>query len=55
MLFPVWQRYNINIRTVEQPLLVYRSKKREIKAGMPATLLLIPELCKMTGLTDEMR
>lgn len=49
------ERYDITIRTVEQPLLVYRSKKREMKAGMPPVVLLIPELCKMTGLTDEMR
>lgn len=43
------------IRDEQQPLLVSRSKPREIRAGMPETVFLIPELCRMTGLTDAQR
>ncbi|XP_046667762.1 piwi-like protein Siwi [Homalodisca vitripennis] len=60
------ERYNIRISHANQPLLVSRSKARERKAfeagavaqagaGDPNLILLIPELCRMTGLTDEMR
>jgi aubergine-like protein len=49
------QRYNIRIRNLQQPLLVTRSKAKEIKAGLPDIVYLIPELCRMTGLTDAMR
>ncbi|XP_074036820.1 piwi like RNA-mediated gene silencing protein aubergine isoform X2 [Leptinotarsa decemlineata] len=48
-------RYNINIQVLTQPMLVSRSKPREIRAGMPETVLLIPELCQLTGLTDRQR
>lgn len=36
-------------------MLVSRSKPREIRAGMPETVYLIPELCQLTGLTDRQR
>ncbi|CAH0551300.1 unnamed protein product [Brassicogethes aeneus] len=49
------QKYNIRIQVEDQPLLVSRSKPREIRAGMPETVILIPELCKLTGLTDRQR
>lgn len=61
------QRYNIRVREENQPLLVSKSKPRDIRAkelqassqpegsADPKLILLIPELCKMTGLTDEMR
>ncbi|KAJ8925852.1 hypothetical protein NQ315_009704 [Exocentrus adspersus] len=49
------QKYNIRIQAREQPLLVSRSKPREIRAGMPETILLIPELCQLTGLSDRQR
>ncbi|XP_072378370.1 piwi-like protein Siwi [Diabrotica undecimpunctata] len=48
-------KYKINIRERRQPLLVSRSKPREIRAGMPEVVYLIPELCKLTGLSDRMR
>ncbi|XP_055696038.1 protein aubergine-like [Lutzomyia longipalpis] len=48
-------RYNITIRDQRQPLLVSRAKARDIKAGRPEVLNLIPELCRLTGLTDHMR
>lgn len=49
------QKHNINILVREQPMLVSRSKPREIRAGMPETVLLVPELCQLTGLTDRQR
>lgn len=36
-------------------MLVSRSKPREIRAGMPETVILVPELCQLTGLTDRQR
>ncbi|CAG9813111.1 unnamed protein product [Phaedon cochleariae] len=48
-------KQNINIQVRSQPMLVSRSSQREIRAGMPETVLLVPELCKLTGLTDRQR
>lgn len=48
-------RYNINIRDVNQPLLVSRAKARDIRGGGDELILLIPELCRSTGLTETMR
>lgn len=39
----------------KQPILISRSKPREIRAGMPETICLIPELCQLTGLSDRQR
>lgn len=49
------ERYNVTIRDPRQPMLVSRSKPREIRAGMPEMILLVPELSRITGITDEMR
>lgn len=49
------ERYNVTIRDPRQPMLVSRSKPREIRAGMPEMVLLVPELSRITGLTDDMR
>nr|UJZ92587.1 piwi-like protein Siwi [Scaphoideus titanus] len=61
------ERYNITIRQPQnQPLLVSKNKPRDRRAaeqagtvqpggGDPNIIYLIPELCRMTGLTDEMR
>lgn len=53
------------IRDAGQPLLVSKSRPRERRAveqkavnlagDDPNLILLVPELCRMTGLTDEMR
>ncbi len=48
-------KYNLTIRDGNQPMLVSRPKKRDFHRGMTGPILLIPELCQMTGLTDEMR
>ncbi|XP_044264767.1 piwi-like protein Siwi isoform X2 [Tribolium madens] len=49
------KKYNVDIRVRDQPMLISRSKPREIRAGMPETVYLVPELCRMTGLTDKQR
>ncbi|GAB0086881.1 hypothetical protein DMENIID0001_010870 [Sergentomyia squamirostris] len=48
-------RYNCHIRDVCQPLLVSRAKSKDVRAGRPEILNLIPELCRLTGLTEDMR
>lgn len=48
-------RYNIHIKDVNQPLLVSNAKARDIRGGSAECILLIPELCRATGLTDAMR
>ncbi|CAB3247796.1 unnamed protein product [Arctia plantaginis] len=49
------KKYNIRIQDAGQPLLISRSKPRDIRAGMPELVYLVPELCRQTGLSDEMR
>ncbi|KAL1139698.1 hypothetical protein AAG570_006676 [Ranatra chinensis] len=50
-----WKKYQIQVKDVTQPLLVSRAKARNIRAGMTENIILIPELCSLTGITDEMR
>ncbi|XP_041985328.1 piwi-like protein Siwi [Aricia agestis] len=50
-----FKRYNIRIKDATQPLLVSRSKARDIRAGLPELVYLVPELCRQTGLADDMR
>ncbi|CAB3376469.1 Hypothetical predicted protein [Cloeon dipterum] len=49
------KRYNIKIKCLDQPLLISKSKAKDMRAGLPETVYIIPELCRITGLTDEMR
>lgn len=49
------ERYNVVIRDPRQPMLVSRSKARDIRAGMPEMIYLVPELSRITGITDDMR
>ncbi|XP_055607759.1 protein aubergine-like [Uranotaenia lowii] len=49
------ERYNIIIRDPRQPMLVSRSKPRDIRAGLPELIYLVPELVRMTGINDDMR
>ncbi|EAT40579.1 AAEL007698-PA [Aedes aegypti] len=49
------QKYNIRIRDPHQPMLLSRAKKRDLRAGGSELMALVPELCQMTGLTDQMR
>lgn len=48
-------RYKKNITQPSQPMLISRAKKREIRAGMSENVYLVPELCRLTGLTDAQR
>jgi len=43
------KKYGIKINVLDQPLLIHRDKKKNQE------IHLIPELCYLTGLTDEMR
>jgi len=45
----------VKIHDLEQPLLVSLTKARERRSGEPEYVYLVPELCRMTGITDEMR
>ena len=47
--------YNITIRDKDQPMIVSRPKRKDQREGAPEMLYLLPELCNMTGLTDEQR
>ncbi|XP_045512513.1 piwi-like protein Siwi [Pieris brassicae] len=49
------KKYNITITDMSQPLLISRSKPRDVRAGMPELVFLVPELCRLTGLTEDMR
>uniref|UniRef100_H2YJ64 Piwi-like protein 1 n=1 Tax=Ciona savignyi TaxID=51511 RepID=H2YJ64_CIOSA len=49
------EQYNITIRDTNQPLLLSRPKKSEIRKGGLEVVHLVPELCTVTGLTDELR
>lgn len=49
------QKYNISIRDPNQPMLLSRAKKRDLRAGGCELMALVPELCQMTGLTEQMR
>ncbi|XP_075154889.1 piwi like RNA-mediated gene silencing protein aubergine [Haematobia irritans] len=48
-------RYNIQIRDQKQPLLVSRPTEKNIRGGQDEFIMLIPEICRATGITDAMR
>ncbi|EFX88764.1 Piwi/Aubergine-like protein [Daphnia pulex] len=48
-------RYNIEVRQPSQPLLVSRPTRRDANRGDDQPIFLIPELCGMTGLTDDQK
>lgn len=45
----------MKIYVLDQPLLVSLSKARERRAGKAEYVYLVPELCCLTGVTEEMR
>ncbi|GIY92309.1 piwi-like protein Siwi [Caerostris extrusa] len=51
------KQYDINVRDMNQPLLLCKSKEKEIRKGASVSknVYLLPELCCMTGLTESMR
>ena len=48
-------RYQIVIKNETQPLLVSRPTRKDKNRGDDEPVYLIPELCGMTGLTEDMR
>ncbi|XP_077505848.1 piwi-like protein 1 [Amblyomma americanum] len=48
-------QYEKHIHDMRQPLLVVRPKDKDLRAGRTQNIYLVPELCFLTGLTDEMR
>lgn len=48
-------KYGLNVTDDKQPLIVVRPSKRDEHAGRTGNILLIPEFCQLTGLTDQMR
>jgi len=49
------EKYSCTIQDMQQPLLISRPKDRDRRGGQEGPCFLIPELCYMTGLTDEQR
>jgi len=49
------ERYQITIKDLNQPLIMSMPKRSERRAGNEGPIYLIPELCYMTGLSDEQR
>ncbi|XP_005096149.1 piwi-like protein 1 [Aplysia californica] len=47
--------WNITIRDKDQPLLVSRPTERDRRRGDEQNLYLLPELCTITGLSDQVR
>lgn len=48
-------KYQIDIKDKQQFMLVSRSRERDIRAGQPELIYLVPELSRATGLTERMR
>jgi len=49
------ERYNRSIRDPKQPLIISMPKVRDERSGVSGPIYLIPELCNMTGLSEEQR
>lgn len=49
------EKYDIRIRDERQMMLVSRARERDIRAGQPENIYLVPELSRATGLTDRLR
>lgn len=49
------RRYRLKVRDRRQPLLVVKPKAKNIRGGKDQLILLVPELCRATGITDQMR
>lgn len=49
------EQYNEIIKDEKQPLLLVKPTERDKRGGKNDNIMLIPELCLMTGFTDQMR
>ena len=48
-------RYNVNVTDPKQPLLISMPKMADQRRGFDQPIILVPELCNMTGLSDDQR
>lgn len=48
-------QYQLDIINLTQPLLVSRPSRRDVNRGDSEPIYLIPELCGMTGLSEDQR
>jgi aubergine-like protein len=48
-------QHKITVHDKNQPLLVSRPKKSDIRRGQEGNIYLLPELCTLTGLAEEVR
>lgn len=49
------RRYDLVITDDRQPILISKAKAKDLRAGQSELIALVPELCRATGLTDDMR
>ena len=49
------KQYDIKIKDPKQPLLISNPTKQEERMGKTTPSALVPELCSLTGLSDEQR
>ena len=49
------QAYNIEVQDMKQPLLLSMPKARDRRRGQEGPQCILPELCSLTGLADEVR
>lgn len=49
------QAYNIELQDLKQPLLLSMPKAKDKRRGQEGPLCILPELCSLTGLADEVR
>lgn len=49
------QKYSINIKDDRQPLLLTKPKEKNYRGGEDKPVWLIPELCRVTGMTERQR
>lgn len=49
------RRYDREVKDLSQPLLISKPKAKDLKRGVTGNILLLPEFCAITGLSDELR
>lgn len=49
------ERYQVKIKDPNQPMIMSMPKRSERRAGQEGPVYLVPEICYMTGLSDEQR
>ena len=49
------KKYGLNIGDRNQPMIVSNPRKRDVNKGITNKIYLVPSLCNMTGLSNEMR